>query len=164
MASLPTQHELPRKRFGGFKETETGISHDPDAFKGHQRPHDVSEIGGKTKRIFVHHFCEIISQLFEINLPEFQIQVVLEQPLDYGSDGFGVHPRLQKIQIKNVLTKSMNVAADNMKERIDHLRLQFRGDTPDHAKVKKSEMTAVHHQQIAWMWISVKEAVFQQLL
>src|SRR6266498_3135490 len=163
IASLSSQHKLPREGLRRCKETETGISNDADAFKGHQRSHYVSEICGKAKRIFVHHFCEIIGQLFEIDFPEFQIQVVLKQSLDYGSDSFRVYSRLQEIQIQNVLAESVNVAADNMKKRIDHLRLQLRGDSPDHAEVKESEMTTVHYQQISRMWISMKEAVFQQL-
>src|SRR6266540_6641744 len=67
IASLSSQHKLPREGLRRCKETETGISNDADAFKGHQRSHYVSEICGKAKRIFVHHFCEIIGQLFEID-------------------------------------------------------------------------------------------------
>src|SRR4029079_10576743 len=100
------------------------------------------------ERILVHHFRQIVSQLFEVHFAEFQVQIMREQTLDHGPDRLRIDTRFQEVEIDDVLGQAVHVATDYVKERIDHLRLKFRIDPSDHTEVEEREMTAVHDEQV----------------
>src|SRR5688500_7403810 len=114
--------------------------------------------------ILVHHFGEIVSQLFEVYLAKLQIQIMREQTFNHGPDCFRIDTRLEEVEINYVLPQPVHASTDNVEERVDHLRLEVRVDPSDHAEIEKRDMTAIHHQQVSGMWIRVKKAVFKQLL
>src|ERR1044072_2309943 len=58
----------------------------------------------------------------------------------------------------------MNVTPDHVEERVDHLRLKVRTDAAHHSEIEERQVSAIHHQQIPRMRISMKETVLEQLL
>src|SRR5262249_13040684 len=112
----------------------------------------------------VDHFGEIVSQLLEVHFAQFEIQIVGKETLHHRPHSFRIDSWFQEVQIDDVLTQPLHVTTDHVKERIDHLRLQFRIDPPDHPEVKERQMTAIHYEQIPRMRIRMKETVFEQLL
>src|SRR5262249_32960186 len=97
-----------------------------DALECHQSSHDIREVGRQAERILVDHFCEIICKFFEVDVPEFEIQVALEKSLDNRSDSFGINSRLQKVEIDDVLTETVHITPNDVEERVDHLGLELR--------------------------------------
>ena len=61
----------------------------------------------------------------------------------------GIRSRLEKIEVDQVLCDARRIFADDMKERIDHLRLQLGRDAADHAEIEECEASVGHHKQIA---------------
>ena len=58
----------------------------------------------------------------------------------------------------------MYVASHDMEKSVDHLRLQLRSNTTNHAEVEKGQVPTIHHQQISGVRIGMKKSVFKQLL
>src|SRR6266496_687223 len=143
--AFPSQHELFRERLSSLEKAELRIGDNANAFERHQGTHNIREVCRQAERIFVHHFREIIGQLFEIHFAEFEIQVVLKQPFDYRPYSLRIDSRFQEIQVDNVLSQTMHVFANYMKEGINHLRLQLRHDATDHAEIEERQMATVHY-------------------
>src|SRR6185503_20071481 len=141
------------------KETKPRISNHADTFERHQRAHNVSEIRRQAERIFVNHFREIVSQLFEVHFSKLEIEIVREETLHHRTHRLRINTRLEEIQVDDVLAQSLHVARDHVEEGIDHLRLKLRTDPSHHSEIEERKMPAVHNKKIARMWIGVKETV-----
>src|SRR5258705_2380121 len=159
--SLASQHELFRVRLRSFKKTEFRIGDDADALERHQRAHDVGEVCRQTEWILINHFGKIISQLFKLDLTEFEIQINFKEFFDNRPHSLGINAGLEEVEIDNVLSQAMHVAGDHVKEGVNHLRLQFGSDATDHAKVEECKMSGIQHQQISGMRIGMEKTIFQ---
>src|SRR3954471_24818913 len=87
-----------------------------------------------------------------------------EETLDDGTDALGVYAGLEEVKINQVLREPLSVSADDVKEGVDHLRLQGGRDAADHAEVEEGHVPGLHHQQVPRVRVGVEEAVFQKLL